>query len=43
MRDFKSICLRFATACGASPNIRLDLVLNDFVFRALTEKKIKLK
>ena len=41
-KEFKSICLRFATACGASPNIRLDLVLNDFVFRALTEKKIKL-
>ena len=34
--------MRFATACGASPNIRLDLVLNDFVFRAITQKKIKL-
>ena len=41
-KEFKSICLRFATACGASPNIRLDLVLNDFVFRAITQKKIKL-
>lgn len=39
-KNFKSVCLRFATACGASPNLRLDLVLNDFVFRALTQKKI---
>ena len=28
-------CLRFATACGYSPNLRLDLVLNDFVATAL--------
>ena len=41
-KNFKSICLRFATACGASPNLRLDLVLNDFVFSAITQKKIKL-
>jgi nucleoside-diphosphate-sugar epimerase len=41
-KNFKSICLRFATACGASPNIRFDLVLNDFVFSAITKKKIKL-
>ena len=38
-KNFKSICLRFATACGASSNLRLDLVLNDFVFSALTKKK----
>ncbi|MBB4063940.1 NAD-dependent epimerase/dehydratase family protein [Gellertiella hungarica] len=33
-------CLRFATACGASDRIRLDLVLNDFVAGALTSGKI---
>lgn len=41
-KNFKVVCLRFATACGASPNIRLDLVLNDFVFSAITKKKIQL-
>ena len=29
-------CLRFATACGMSDRLRLDLVLNDFVACALT-------
>jgi nucleoside-diphosphate-sugar epimerase len=28
-------CLRFATACGMSPRLRLDLVLNDFVAAAV--------
>lgn len=30
-------CLRFATACGMSDRLRLDLVLNDFVACALTK------
>ncbi len=32
--------LRFATACGWSPRLRLDLVLNDFVACAIAEKNI---
>ncbi|MBE7731956.1 NAD-dependent epimerase/dehydratase family protein [Devosia faecipullorum] len=32
--------LRFATACGMSDRLRLDLVLNDFVACALSEKRI---
>ncbi len=33
-------CLRFATACGFSDRLRLDLVLNDFVACALTSRQI---
>jgi len=33
-------CLRFATACGMSARLRLDLVLNDFVACALANRKI---
>lgn len=39
-KNFRSICMRFATACGASPNLRLDLVLNDFISSAVTHNKI---
>ena len=38
--DFEVTCLRFATACGMSERLRLDLVLNDFVAGAITAKKI---
>jgi nucleoside-diphosphate-sugar epimerase len=34
-------CLRFATACGMSPRLRLDLVLNDFVACALASRRIE--
>ena len=33
-------CLRFATACGMSDRLRLDLVLNDFVACALAKGEI---
>jgi nucleoside-diphosphate-sugar epimerase len=39
--DFMVTSLRFATACGASPMLRLDLVLNDFVATALRTGKIE--
>lgn len=39
-QNFKVTCLRFATACGMSERLRLDLVLNDFVAGALAAKKI---
>lgn len=40
--DFIITSLRFATACGWSPRLRLDLVLNDFVASAIVSKKIKI-
>ena len=40
--DFIVTCLRFATACGFSPRLRLDLVLNDFVASALSVGKIEI-
>ncbi|HAB16947.1 MAG TPA: SDR family oxidoreductase [Verrucomicrobiota bacterium] len=39
-RDFQITCLRFATACGWSDRLRLDLVLNDFVASAIAARKI---
>jgi nucleoside-diphosphate-sugar epimerase len=40
--NFFVTCFRFATACGASPRLRLDLVLNDFVASAIASKKIEI-
>jgi len=40
--NFKITCLRFATACGISDRLRLDLVLNDFVAGAITNNKIEI-
>jgi nucleoside-diphosphate-sugar epimerase len=39
---FTVTCLRFATACGMSDRLRLDLVLNDFVASALVSKRINI-
>jgi nucleoside-diphosphate-sugar epimerase len=38
--DFRVTCLRFATACGMSDRLRLDLVLNDFVACAISTGRI---
>jgi nucleoside-diphosphate-sugar epimerase len=38
--DMVVTCLRFATACGMSDRLRLDLVLNDFVACALSTGEI---
>lgn len=38
--NFLVTCFRFATACGFSSRLRLDLVLNDFVAGAITSKEI---
>jgi nucleoside-diphosphate-sugar epimerase len=40
--NFKVTCLRYATACGFSNRMRLDLVLNDFVAGALINKEISI-
>lgn len=38
--SFTVTCLRFSTACGMSPRLRLDLVLNDFVAGAISSGEI---
>jgi nucleoside-diphosphate-sugar epimerase len=40
--SFTVTCLRFATACGMSDRLRLDLVVNDFVACAVTSKNISI-
>jgi len=39
---FTVTCLRFATACGVSERLRLDLVLNDFVAGAVSSGQISI-
>jgi nucleoside-diphosphate-sugar epimerase len=41
-KNYTVTCLRFSTACGMSPRLRLDLVLNDFVASAIALKKINI-
>lgn len=38
--NFTVTCLRFATACGFSTRLRLDLVINDFVAGAVASRRI---
>ena len=40
LNGMTTTCLRFATACGMSARLCLDLVLNDFVACALTSGEI---
>ncbi|MFD0791975.1 NAD-dependent epimerase/dehydratase family protein [Mucilaginibacter litoreus] len=40
--NFTVTCLRFATACGMSNRLRLDLVLNDFVACAVSSGHISI-
>lgn len=40
--NFTITCLRFATACGWSDRLRLDLVLNDFVASAVATGEISI-
>jgi nucleoside-diphosphate-sugar epimerase len=40
--NFVVTCLRFATACGISRRLRLDLVLNDFVAGAIVSNEIQI-
>ncbi len=40
LEGMTTTCLRFATACGMSDRLRLDLVLNDFVACAVAARKI---
>lgn len=40
--NFIITALRFATACGFSPRLRLDLVLNDFVASGYLKRRIEI-
>ncbi|MHA2127904.1 MAG: NAD-dependent epimerase/dehydratase family protein [Candidatus Hodarchaeales archaeon] len=40
LSDEKSIVYRFATAFGISPRLRLDLLINNFVFQVLKNKQL---
>jgi nucleoside-diphosphate-sugar epimerase len=42
VRDVGGVSLRFATVFGAAPRLRLDLLVNDFIYQAIHNKQIVL-
>ena len=42
MQRKNSICFRMATVFGTSPRPRIDLLVNDFVYKAYFDKSIVL-
>ncbi len=41
LEEYKNtVCYRFATAFGAAPRLRLDLMINDFVYQAVKNRNL---